>query len=956
MTNPFFNPFYLLSPLITACILVALLVLVWKKGRRDFSNRLFCGILMSLGLWSLFTFAMRSSPDIHHAYLWNKAMIMAVLPVFALYYHFTFAYTNTKRKRWMFPAIYSFIAVLAILVATTDLIVEGMYVANYGYAPVTGPAAFFVYASLPILIAGSVYNLLKSCRMSPSREEINRLLYLTIAAVLPLFGAGLDAFSDLPPASIWGNLIFSILCTVAILKYHLLDIRIVAQKSLMYLIISGTIGIPYIGTLFFLNQIIKTKVEVWWIHATAILLFAIILRPLYSRAQQWVDRLFYRDRYDYFKALEQFSLESQSIMNLEELGFNVVQLISGALRTSNVCLLLPSGNKEGLVVASFTGLDSPPYDIMLRNDSLLVKWLNLHGDVLSSKDLDIAPQLQSLSAMEKNKLQQIRANLFVPIKARDGKLSGILILGEKLSNQTYSYEEKELLKAMSGQLSMALDNARLYHDTLRARDNLETWLNSMSDCVMIINGDQIIQFMNRSAIRQFGNKTGGNCWHALGKDSFCFNCASEDIFRNKRGGANYIITGVDRYYDVAAGSLLNPDGSFSIIEVLRDITERQQAEAEKRELEQKAQLASRLASIGEMASGIAHEINNPLTAVIGFAQLLVQRDLPKDIMEDLEIINNDAQRVAGIVNRLLTFARQHKPERKYVNINEIMANTLELRAYALKTNNIQVTTLLDSDLPGTMADGGQLQQVFLNIIINAELEMKLAHGRGNLWIRTETVDNNIRISFTDDGPGIDGENLEKIFNPFFTTREVGQGTGLGLSVCHGIMIEHGGRIYAESELGKGTTFIAELPIVGEEKTSEPAELDIDESKSVAGARILVVDDEPTVRQLLSHLLTEEGYKVEAVGNPDEVLKRLKKKRYSVILLDIKLPGMSGIELYKHIEKIDHALLDRVVFITGDVMGMETSDFLSKTSAPCITKPFDIGQVKQLINSMITQRG
>ncbi len=256
-----------------------------------------------------------------------------------------------------------------------------------------------------------------------------------------------------------------------------------------------------------------------------------------------------------------------------------------------------------------------------------------------------------------------------------------------------------------------------------------------------------------------------------------------------------------------------------ILGVMRDISERKKAEEERRELEQKAQLASHLASVGELSAGVAHEINNPLTGVIGYAELLMQEDVPEHIKNDLEIIRDGAKRVASIVKGLLTFARQSKPERTVVDINEIIEVCLRLRAYELETSNIKVVTNLAPDLPLTIADAGQLQQVFLNLLINAEMEMKLAHGKGKLIIKAEQLDNTIRISFKDDGPGIAKENLEKIFDPFFTTREVGKGTGLGLSICHGIITEHGGRIWAESKLGKGATFIVELPVVTEKKPS-----------------------------------------------------------------------------------------------------------------------------------------
>ena len=420
---------------------------------------------------------------------------------------------------------------------------------------------------------------------------------------------------------------------------------------------------------------------------------------------------------------------------------------------------------------------------------------------------------------------------------------------------------------------------------------------------------------------------------------------TEFRLRRKDGGYAYVET---------KASVIYHDGKpYGILGVGRDITARKRMEAERKELEQKAQLASRLASVGEMAAGIAHEINNPLTGVIGYAQLLAGKDIPEDIRKDIKTIDEGAQRVAGVVERLLAFARQQKPERDYVDINEIIATTIRLRAYEAQTNNIGVTTQLDALLPVTVADASQLQQVFLNLIINAETEMKLARGKGNLSIKTEAVDSTIRISFKDDGPGIAPEKLQRIFDPFFTTRQKGKGTGLGLSVCHGIMAEHGGAICVESEPGKGATFIVELPIVTEKNQEEPDDSTAEEPQSVATARILVVDDEPVVLSFVSELLSEEGYQVEAADNAEAALEKVKSERYSLILLDIKMPGTSGIELYQSIRNIAQSLARRVVFITGDVMGGDTMHFLSRTKAPYITKPFKAEQLKREIRRILT---
>jgi len=257
-------------------------------------------------------------------------------------------------------------------------------------------------------------------------------------------------------------------------------------------------------------------------------------------------------------------------------------------------------------------------------------------------------------------------------------------------------------------------------------------------------------------------------------------------------------------------------GKEVCIAAIRDITERKQAEERERRLQEELNHSSRLASIGELAAGVAHEINNPLTGILGFSQRLLRKSADEEVSRDLEMIHNEALRAAKVVENLLTFARRREPTKEYSDINDIVQKALELRAYELKTSNIEVVTDLAPSLPKTIADFQQIQEVFLNIILNAEQAMTEAKGGGKLIIKTQEINGYIRVSLTDDGPGIPAENLDRLFNPFFTTRGERGGTGLGLSVCHGIVTGHGGRIYARSKLGKGATFIVELPVITEE--------------------------------------------------------------------------------------------------------------------------------------------
>jgi len=261
------------------------------------------------------------------------------------------------------------------------------------------------------------------------------------------------------------------------------------------------------------------------------------------------------------------------------------------------------------------------------------------------------------------------------------------------------------------------------------------------------------------------------------------------------------------YFHESTSPMFNGQGEvISSVLVARDMTR------EKR-LEEQLIVTDRLASIGELYSGIAHELNNPLTGVISYSKLLMEGDVPDDIKNDLALISSEAQRAVAITKNLLTFARKPAPAKELSQINTVIADVLRLRAYEQKVNNIEVETHL-GNLPEIMMNPFQMQQVFLNIIVNAEFAMLEAHQKGKLVITTSEVDADIRIVIADDGPGITGENLKHIFDPFFTTKKVGMGTGLGLSICHAIITEHNGKIYARSEKRQGAAFIVELPLHG----------------------------------------------------------------------------------------------------------------------------------------------
>jgi PAS domain S-box-containing protein len=585
---------------------------------------------------------------------------------------------------------------------------------------------------------------------------------------------------------------------------------------------------------------------------------------------------------------------------------------------------------------------------------------------VQEKNEQLDAQNEELKAINEE-LQATEQQLQEKNEQLDAQNEELKAINEELQATEQQLQERnEELDAQNEELKAINEELQATEEELQQnQEKLERMFESVIDGIVVANLDGTILKVNEKAVQLHGFASEDEL---LGKKTFEL-IAPGDRKRKANNVRKALKEGSTRSQEYA---LLRADGSefpgelstsalkdasgnvIGHITIARDITERRQAEERERQLQQELDLTGRLASIGQMASGVAHEINNPLTGVIGFSHLMLSRDIPDDMKQDLKVINSEAQRVAKIVENLLTFAHQRKPGQEYVDINNIVASVLELRAYEMKVNNIEVETQLASDLPPTMADAGQLQQVFLNIVLNAEHFMTTAHNRGKLLVKTERIDDNIRASFTDDGAGISKEDLDKIFNPFFTTKEVGHGTGLGLSICHGIIAQHKGRIYAQSEWGQGATFVVELPIVDDSNQAGQAEVTKDELEKPEGAKILVVDDEPAILTFLRRLLTQWGHSVETINNADAALERLKSERYSLILLDIKLPGMSGVELYRHIEEIAPALTRRVMFITGDIMETATQDFLDRAKVPHITKPINIELLKKSVNHALNQ--
>lgn len=370
-----------------------------------------------------------------------------------------------------------------------------------------------------------------------------------------------------------------------------------------------------------------------------------------------------------------------------------------------------------------------------------------------------------------------------------------------------------------------------------------------------------------------------------------------------------------------------------------------------RPIQSKMLQTEKMAALGQLVSGIAHELNNPLTAILGYTQLLLGRGLGPGPLSEARKVYHEAERARRIVKNLLYFARENRTERTRVDLNEIIERTLALRSYEMKVENIVVDCELAPDLPRTMADPYQLQQVVLNLVINAEQALLEGRGQGRVWIRTQHLPHargdRISLEISDDGPGIPHDIAGRVFDPFFTTKPAGVGTGLGLSIVYGIVHQHGGEVAFASQPGSGAKFTVELPVIsaaGEEREDMSPE-DAGAAQAVVTGRILVVEDEPTVAQLIADVLREEGHQVEAVLDSQEGLTRLSRSRYDLVVCDLRMPRLDGPAFYEALVRGGSPMQRRIIFVTGDTAAPRTPEFLARYDLPYLAKPFLVEELK-----------
>jgi len=384
------------------------------------------------------------------------------------------------------------------------------------------------------------------------------------------------------------------------------------------------------------------------------------------------------------------------------------------------------------------------------------------------------------------------------------------------------------------------------------------------------------------------------------------------------------------------------DRLLGTVVVVRDVTEIRNLEAHIAQNE-------KLSALGELVSGVSHELNNPLTAVFGFAQLLLSEPLPEEQKEEVRHIYTHAQRCKKIIDGLLQFSRRHAAERVRANLNEVVKSTADLLSYQLRLADVRLDLETDDTLPDSLMDPFQLQQVLINLVTNAQHAIAEAKRPGVVKLRTRRLaDDRMALEVEDNGCGMQDSVLRRAFDPFFTTKGVGKGTGLGLSLSYGIVREHGGNLSAVSRVDEGTTFLVELPIVAVPSGSASLVKEQVQPLPVVRARVLAVDDEPIVLELLAQFLRSDGHEVAVAGSVEEALAVVERGDFDVVLSDWRMPGLGGQQLYERLCARRADYRGRIVFMTGDAVSSEVGRLALADGNAVLHKPFTLDSIRAAI--------
>ena len=530
--------------------------------------------------------------------------------------------------------------------------------------------------------------------------------------------------------------------------------------------------------------------------------------------------------------------------------------------------------------------------------------------------------------------------LGAPLVAAGRPVGAVSLTSERTG--AFGKTELTLVTAVLAQAAIALENARLVELLSSAKREWEKTVDAITQAICIIDAHGMVRRANRvfaELIQVPVTAIPGRPWLGLLPPAW-----SDPVARALAEPTATLveIRAGERTLSFTAIPMAEPGSAVLVFE---DQTER-------RRLQEQLIQSEKMSAIGQLIAGVAHDLNNPLASVVGFSDFLAELgDIPPQFAEPLQVIRQEAERAATIVKNLLSFARSQEGERKRQPIGSILESTLALLRNQLMANKVEATLEVEPGLPDVEVNGNQIKQVFVNLINNANQAIATDAPSGRIWVAAKPQRDGVAVSITDSGPGMTEEIAAHVFEPFFTTKGEGEGTGLGLSICQGIVKEHGGRITLDTKPGVGATFTVELPAGARTPLVEAAPPPVPEGKQL---HILVVDDEPHILYYMRATLESWGHSVEVASDGAYALERAIAGDFDVIICDLRMPHLSGRDMYQKLARQDPRAAERIIFATGDTVRGDTLQFLETLGRPYLHKPFTLSELRAALGHAANQ--
>ncbi len=951
-----------------------LLIVALRSGVRNGVRGFFALFLMTMATWSFGSLMMRLNPE--RIVFWNGVMLAGgagLMPV--VLSAFVQAFLGKVNRLLLVLGALSSATVLAA--TATGHMIEYVRLAPSGQIEFSlGPALPFYGTYWLFFVGFSFYGLITSYRVTSDPVERNRIRYPLAALSFVLVGATTNAvpFLGAFPLDHLANLFAASLLTYAIVRYRLLDMRLVIRKGLLYSVPTIIIGTVYFLAISAAQQLLGAPdgVQLFVVSLGVAVLTALLLNPLRDRAQQGVDRVFFRQRYDAHQMLQRVSGAAASILNIQELTNMLADQVMNTMQVESAVFFVRDHDSQSLYPLSVRGLDDRAQG-PLRQDHPLVEWFERHDRAITAEDMDLIPQFKALWGSELQQLDALGAVMYLPMRAKD-ELVGIFAVGPKRSGQPYATDERTLLATLANQVTMAVANALLYDeaqqeiaDRKRAEEALRALssrysaiLGAVPDIIMEIDTGCRFVWSNQAGIDFFGNHIVGEratfLWEATPER--CSDAEPLQTLETEFYIENWQSRedGEERLLAWWCRKMSDSDGETTgVLCTARDITE-------PRRLEERLRQSSKMEAIGQLAGGVAHDFNNLLTVINGYSDFVIEALGPDSpLQSDMREIREAGARAVSFTRQLLAFSRRQVIEAHILDLNVVLQGMARMLG-RLIGEDVELIFDLDPDLGPVRIDPSQIEQVVMNLAANARDAMPTG---GTLTIRTSneflsehpaitsgTVSGpHVMLSIADTGCGMPPEVQEHLFEPFFTTKEVGRGTGLGLATVYGIVTQSNGTIDVESTVGEGTTLRLYLPVPEHSDNGE----DFSETRQLLQAgmeTILVVEDEESVRRMTMRMLRRLGYRVLEAKHGAEAVAVYREHQYAIdlILTDVVMPIMSGGELVRYLGLHDNGT--PVLYMSGYTDDVISHHGVLEPGAHLLQKPFSLEQLAERVRGML----